>query len=156
MRVQSQARMRACRCTHARMSRGCGAVSKRTYSPGQKEDVIRRAMVTSCIIPRSLPSPGLPPASPAESNTAVTIPFPPSLTSPCAPLPLQEGCKEKARAGPAAQELPGRLRGTALSQPTPELHPHHMPGEVGRSHPRDLEVPRRRFSGNCCPGMQAT
>jgi hypothetical protein len=30
MRVQSQARMRACQCKHARMSRGGGAVSKRT------------------------------------------------------------------------------------------------------------------------------
>jgi hypothetical protein len=39
MRVQSQARMRACRCTHARMSRGGGAVSKRTYLLGQKEHV---------------------------------------------------------------------------------------------------------------------
>jgi len=30
MRVHSQARMHAYRCTHARMSRGGGAVSKRT------------------------------------------------------------------------------------------------------------------------------
>jgi hypothetical protein len=56
MSVQSQARMHTCRCTHARMSRCCSTVSKSTYSPGQKEHVIRRAIKTSSIIPQSLPS----------------------------------------------------------------------------------------------------
>ena len=44
--------MRACQWKHARMSRGGGAVSKRTYSPGQKEYVISaqhaRALAGAC------------------------------------------------------------------------------------------------------------